>query len=1716
MNSTTQTHAVRVFGGIGVHSGDEPVSIGGPRQRRLLALLAIRAGSVVSNDWLAEYLWDDVDRPEVTDRALRTYVSRLRTALPETAREWIETEASGYRLAAPEAVEHHRFASLRAEARQARENDDPQRALRLLDQALDLWRGDPFRELEDLEWARVDIERLHLDRLEMLEERWESALALGRHTQIIGELAAFTSEHGLRDRAIRQYALALHRSGRTNDALRVLDDHRRRLADESGLEPSTDTLDLEQALLDDDPSLRAGKVGRPLRGYRIVEEIGSGAFSVVWRAEQPSVNRDVAIKQIRSELASQPEFIRRFEVEAHLVARIEHPHIVPLIDFWRDPDSAYLVMRWLRGGTLERRLDDGPLTVAETMQLARQIGGALAAAHGHGIVHRDVTAGNVLFDESGNAFLTDFGIALEAAESAGPEAALTPGSVAYSAPEQIRRERLQPSADVFSLGVVVFECLTGSLPFGDSGSVEQLVDRQLNVPYPDLAELRPDVPATVSAAVAKATAKAPRERFSTVGEFIDALEGGESVTSAARSSITGEVANPYKGLRAFEPGDTDQFFGRERLVQEIVARFSGTEIRSRGVALVGPSGSGKSSVVGAGLVPALRNGAVPGSHEWFVTTMVPGPDPFESLEAALLRVAVDPPKTLLTKLRDGDRGILRGIRRCLGDELGHVVVIIDQFEEVFSAAPGGDARQFLSALAVAVEDPTSPLRLVITIRADYYDRPLEHPSFARFVKEAAVEITPLAGDELERAIVEPARRVGVEYEPGLVARIAAEAVGQPSPLPMLQYTLSELFDRRSGTEIRLHEYEELGGLAGALATRAERLYAEANESERAAIRLVFGRLVNPAERSADVRRRVPVADLGSDSAVEWVLERFGMARLITFDRDDATREPTVEVAHEALLREWPRLLSWLAEDSEVLGTTDAIATAANVWEEGGQADSDLYRGGRLDSAIDLTLTAPDRLRPVDRQFVEASRLVAEADREAEHRRVRRLRALVAAMAVALVIALGAGLLARAAARQADLATIVSRSAALASENPEVSILLALEAHRRDANPETEQALLNALGSGVIPNRVASLGALNDRPGGCRVQTITPDGMTEFGMVEGLLVSRDTTTGAVTEHGQAPACGRWIGDEPGGRRFAISNDGRTMRLGPFDGPWEIEKQFDHEMILDSRSFTESDRLLFVSFPDGVASVDMLDAATLEPVIPTMKDGDEIVTVENNRDGSRVVLGWARFRGATGDGNTVVLDGTTGEQLFQLDSEVPASRVAFDESAEHLIVALLDGVILTIDMNTWQIVSDVEYQTASRLHDIGVRADGLLVAVSESEIALVDRFSGPTGSVVDLSNASDAVIRSDDTVLILGPGGDLDVIDLEGNALIERSWPVDPQWNVAIWAGQASETAFTAIEPPELIDLSTGDRTELALVLPDGRDYRPFVVWPAEGSVWAMGLGLDSASVDEPFVITRWENGELVEVIEPGLVRPDAFRSGDALAIGGLAPDGPQSVALVSLEPGNAGVRFSVPAPHAWRALPSRDGGLHILDVEDDRVVTVRTYDDTGELVREIAAFPDKPEGVWVGSMAVSPDTGDIAISTSLGELVIDAETEQVEMITDLANTLHHAFARHGELLVAVEGDGTVRLWNLVGGTAAGLAWQGRGAASVESPWYDETTESVWVATSGQVLEIPVDPDRLVERACEVVGRDLTKDEWNRFVPGRAEVMSVCVSTVSLGG
>jgi serine/threonine protein kinase len=340
-------------------------------------------------------------------------------------------------------------------------------------------------------------------------------------------------------------------------------------------------------------------IGQTIKGYEIRQQLGAGGFGAVFRAYQAAVEREVAIKVILPEHASHPDFIRNFEAEAQLVARLEHPHIVPLFDYWRDPEGAYLVMRLLRGGSLRDRLKQGKLAPGDAVRIIEQVAAALATAHLAGVIHRDIKPDNILMDESGNAYLSDFGIAKRITEATDRTEGIT-GSITHMAPEQLQYMALSPQTDIYSLGIVIYQMVTGQHPFPDL-SISQMIQKHLYEPLPEVTQ--PELDAVIK----QATMKTPAERYpdtlALAAAFRRALQG-EHLAPASSSVDLSIVANPYKGLRAFDEADALDFFGREALVERLLNHMK----KARFLAVVGPSGSGKSSVVKAGVIPMLRKG----------------------------------------------------------------------------------------------------------------------------------------------------------------------------------------------------------------------------------------------------------------------------------------------------------------------------------------------------------------------------------------------------------------------------------------------------------------------------------------------------------------------------------------------------------------------------------------------------------------------------------------------------------------------------------------------------------------------------------------------------------------------------------------------------------------------------------------------------------------------------------------------------------------------------------------------------------------------------------------------------------------------------------------------------------------------------------------------------------------------------------------------------
>jgi serine/threonine protein kinase len=284
--------------------------------------------------------------------------------------------------------------------------------------------------------------------------------------------------------------------------------------------------------------------GQMLGPYRIINQVGRGGMATVYKAYQPSVDRYVAIKVLPSQLAESREFATRFQQEARIIAKLEHPHILPVFDYGESDGVAYFVMRYMDAGTLKEKMIEGrPLPLAEIDRLFTQLAGALSYAHGHGIVHRDLKPANVLIDSQGNVFLTDFGIA-KLLESASPRLTQTDaimGTPAYISPEQAQGHTVDQRSDIYSLGIILYEMVTGSVPFTAETPLAVLF-KHISDPLPPPSLIKPDIRPAVEKVILKALAKDPRDRFSTAAEFVAGW--GRALDTVEHIAAAGTVPPP--------------------------------------------------------------------------------------------------------------------------------------------------------------------------------------------------------------------------------------------------------------------------------------------------------------------------------------------------------------------------------------------------------------------------------------------------------------------------------------------------------------------------------------------------------------------------------------------------------------------------------------------------------------------------------------------------------------------------------------------------------------------------------------------------------------------------------------------------------------------------------------------------------------------------------------------------------------------------------------------------------------------------------------------------------------------------------------------------------------------------------------------------------------------------------------------------------------------
>lgn len=1396
-------------------------------------------------------------------------------------------------------------------------------------------------------------------------------------------------------------------------------------------------------------------VGRKIKGYELRERIGAGGFGAVYRGYQSTVGREVAIKIILPGYTNHPDFIRRFEAEAQLIARLEHLHIAPLYDYWRDPEGAFLVMRYLRGGNLSDVLKRGPLDLESAALLLDQISSALSLAHSNDIVHRDIKPENILMDEDGNAYLADFGIAkdvrLQAASTTLKDAIM--GSPDYIAPEQARSEQVTPRTDVYSLGIVLYEMLTGEHPFPNLTPVEQLF-KHLNEPVPAITSFDMDVAKAINDVVQKATAKNPEHRFSDVRAFAAAFReaAGLSVSQAVRSvvelltpreqevlrfildgrsnreiaaalvieittvkwyvhqiyrklnvrsrvqaivrarelnlifedgarggvsttSLRGlpEPENPYRGLSAFQVADERYFFGRERLLEKLLSKLGEDGEYTRFLAIVGPSGSGKSSLVKAGLIPALWRGGLPGSERWFIVEMVPGERPLDELEIALMRIAAQQSGSLMEQLQRDAHGLTRAAKLILPDDGSELVIVIDQFEELFTLVPDENARRrVLELLNAAVIDPRSRVRVVVTLRADFYDRPLQYPDFGTLVQARTETVLPLSAEELERAILRPAAAVGLKFEEGLAASIAHDVHYQPGALPLIQYALTELFEHREDHTLTRAGYEKIGGSVGALAKRIEEIYTELDDDGRELVRQMFLRLVTLGEGVEDTRRRVPRSELlaigESTDQAEEIIDTYTSSRLLSVDHDPATRSPVVELAHEAILREWDQLRGWLDESRGDIRLQRALAAAAKDWDAGNRDSSYLLRGMRLVQYEQWAAETRLALTSKERQYLEAS--LVEREREAteeaarqaretdlEKRRRRLSRAFTAALGAGLVVALGLSAFAftqrQSALKQAGVLLGAQAESQAADGFHDRAVLLALEA--LENYPYTAQAE-HALGQAVSYNRAlqqytahtSAVTSVDWSPDGTKIASSSTDNTVHIwdaATGENLLVI-ELPTGVSGNVFDWALTVKWAPD--GKTLLTISGDRFLLGSQDYDViVWDTasggqlmaveltnvaEPAAGEGVVTSAEHWSTGAAAAFAPLSGRLATVGgnntalIWDASLRRQELTLVGHDDAVNGVDWSPDETRLAT-------ASEDGTSRIWDARSGEELLTLAShEGAVNQVAWSPDGSQLATAGDDGTVRSWDAATGDMEQLIE-PDAGIVWSLAWSADGshLAIGTDDARIRLWDIGSGK----------------------VVGEfkGHEKFVTQLAWSPLDNRLASAANDGVVRVWNAGTSTAALS---------------------LPYGYVGEPD--WSSDGRYLAVNAGDWWAGV-EPNDVALWDisSGQPVaEHLEP---RPGGFGfhphySPDdrLLLIQGYIGNGPMgSLAEVDYE--------------AW---------LPVLDVGTGKLVRSFTIDEAGSFFRSAGWSPDGKlvaAGTNKGKLVVwAIQTGEPIIETSCGNWI----------------------------------------------------------------------------------------------------------------------------------
>ncbi len=1179
---------------------------------------------------------------------------------------------------------------------------------------------------------------------------------------------------------------------------------------------------------------------------------------------------------------------------------------------------------------------------------------------------------------------------------------------------------------------------------------------------------------------------------------------------------------PYKGLLFFDESDADLFFGREVLTAHLTDRITdlASDASTRFLAVVGASGSGKSSLVRAGLVAALK------SSGWDTHVFTPGANPLKALEMQL----------------DSNQAQAESDR---------VLILVDQFEETFTLCHDETERvafiEKLLEMAALIPSPLSQRErgwgegcttVVIALRADFYSHCAQYPLLRNAVAAEQEYIGQMTIEELRRAIEEPAKRGGWEFEPGLVdvllQDIGAQGTSEPEPgaLPLLSHALLATWERRRGRTFTLDGYRASGGVRSAIAETAESVFTDQlNQQQQELARDVFLRLTELGEGTEDTRRRAALTELVRQSEeatqLRTVLNTLAEARLITLNEDSA------EVAHEALIREWQRLHEWLTQDREGLQLHRHLTDSVHEWEARGYDPAELYRGARLAQAREWASTNEERLNESERAFLAASieqeqhdALEREAQRQreleaaqklaaTEHRTAKQLRRraifLAGAFALAIVLAGVAIVFSRQATVNAKTAqdeqqVAFERELSASAVNnlsvdPERSILLSLQAVEisiKDGQPvliEAQDALHRSIQSShvlaTLHGATSMVGSVVASPDGKRLATLSDDGTIKIwdAASDKELISIPT---GLTEQNVL----RFISFSPDGKRLVAPAGDHQVKVWDVDTGEELLTLSGHTDEVTAAIFSPDGTHIATGSWDTTAK--LWDAATGKDLMTFTGHENSVATLAFSPDGSRL------YTGCDADGVGIAWDVATGRQSFTFDGEGGLDAIAVSPDGTRLATGEFDTTLKIWDAATGQHLLTF-FGHASYLNGVVYSPDGTQLASTSEDGAtkLWDAetgkalltLSGHTSGVENVAFSPDGnklyTASRDGTVKVwdVSPLAGSDWLNLAGHTNRVRSVAYRPDGKqlatlgydgtVRVWDAVSGEELLT-IPLTEMIDSMNSGGNALA----GGVSYSPD------------GKRLVFNDLNTTKIVDATSGTEIISLAHTDSAGNDVAFSPDGtqIAVGSADAD----IGIYNSSNGKLLIQFPTGSGYNGRIAFSPDG-KHIASASDDGA---HIWDATTG--KKLVTFSGHGEGSALNGIAYSPDGKWVATSGNDATIKVwDSETgaEIFSLIGHTGPTFGVAFSPDGQYLATSSVDRTVKVWKL---PKAGeqvpepLTLYGNTGAVYQVAFSPDGTRVVSVGRDRTVRVYELDIEELIEIAKSRITRELTTEECQKYL------------------